>query len=326
MTYPAALHRFTRAELLDNEPVVSTIDSPSTAPPAQPDRGSQPSSVSQYHALILTLFRWIAWDITIIECELTNMVHPLKKLVKWLPDSIVKMARDTPLERLYYNQVWGPDRWQTVSVKTEVGEFDLTVPQDMTIPGGGSYTEDVHEPILVNTLSEVVDEETVFYDIGSRYGYFIGIAKLGGVSPPRIHAFEQQEAAFDILNAHWGNQVEYLNHCYVGNSPGQLRIDDYITNHDAPNVMKIDVEGAELSVLLSAVETISSHRPHIFVEIHPRLLAKEDVLVDDIVALLKEHDYQFCWADHRSDKFDWQQYIQSELPTNTTYILYASPE
>jgi FkbM family methyltransferase len=44
---------------------------------------------------------------------------------------------------------------------------------------------------------------------------------------------------------------------------------------DAPNVMKIDVEGAELMVLQGAAETIKESHPTMFIECHSRELTKQ---------------------------------------------------
>ena len=50
---------------------------------------------------------------------------------------------------------------------------------------------------------------------------------------------------------------------------GTLRLDDYCTEHGlAPSAVKIDVEGAEMSVLAGAAQTLARHRPTIFLSTH----------------------------------------------------------
>ncbi|HEY2603726.1 MAG TPA: FkbM family methyltransferase [Thermoleophilaceae bacterium] len=44
------------------------------------------------------------------------------------------------------------------------------------------------------------------------------------------------------------------------------RLDDLLDNGYAPTLIKIDVEGAELSVMKGAVETLQRHRPHVVFE------------------------------------------------------------
>lgn len=50
----------------------------------------------------------------------------------------------------------------------------------------------------------------------------------------------------------------------------QTTLDDYCARHDMyPDVLTMDVEGAELEVLKGAERILKSHRPQVFVSIHP---------------------------------------------------------
>jgi FkbM family methyltransferase len=72
-----------------------------------------------------------------------------------------------------------------------------------------------------------------------------------------------------------------------------LRLDDYLRDHPLPRIdmMKIDVEGAEVRVLRGARQTIERFRPLIVFEVCPMWLAKMQSSVAELFAELVGHDY-----------------------------------
>jgi FkbM family methyltransferase len=111
-----------------------------------------------------------------------------------------------------------------------------------------------------------------------------------------VHAFEPNPANADFLRRHV--RINRLSNVRVeqaavadragtarfdfgtGSGTGRLadagalevrtvRLDDYCAEHGlAPSAMKIDVEGAELSVLEGGRDTLARHRPVIFLSTH----------------------------------------------------------
>ncbi|MCL4837570.1 MAG: FkbM family methyltransferase [Thermoanaerobaculia bacterium] len=60
----------------------------------------------------------------------------------------------------------------------------------------------------------------------------------------------------------------------------------------APDLMKIDVEGAELEVLAGGEQTLIEHRPVLLLETHPRELGRLGCSVDEVVQFLEERAFQ----------------------------------
>lgn len=72
-----------------------------------------------------------------------------------------------------------------------------------------------------------------------------------------------------------------------------VRLDDYLCDHPLPrlDLMKIDVEGAEVRVLRGARQTIERFRPLIVFEVCPSWLAKMETSVAALFAELVGHGY-----------------------------------
>lgn len=133
-------------------------------------------------------------------------------------------------------------------------------------------------------------------DVGAHVGYYTLLSAVLAGPRGRVHAFEPnpQNAAF--LRRHV--RLNRLGNVTVeqaavsdragtarfdfgtGSGTGHLadagalevrtvRLDDYCAQHGlAPTVVKIDVEGAEMSVLAGGRETLARHRPVIFLSTH----------------------------------------------------------
>lgn len=75
---------------------------------------------------------------------------------------------------------------------------------------------------------------------------------------------------------------------------GMVSIDAYCEESKCqPDLIKIDVEGAELMVLNGALTTIRKSHPVIFLSVHPRHLSQLGVKVEDVVNLMINEGYQF---------------------------------
>lgn len=69
-----------------------------------------------------------------------------------------------------------------------------------------------------------------------------------------------------------------------------VRLDDHFPDQPV-RFMKIDVEGFELHVLRGAARILSTYKPGLFIELHPKQLANMGLSVEEVVALLASHGY-----------------------------------
>ncbi len=88
-------------------------------------------------------------------------------------------------------------------------------------------------------------------------------------------------------------------------------LDDYCTeNNLQPNLLKIDVEGNELRVLVGGIETIKKHKPKIIIECEARHVGKEKVL--ETFKYLLQLGYKGYFIEDVNkialDKFDFEQH------------------
>jgi len=94
-------------------------------------------------------------------------------------------------------------------------------------------------------------------------------------------------------------------------SRSQITLDTYCSDHDlTPEVIKIDVEGAELGVLRGGRETLSRCRPTIFLSVHPRQIALLGEAVDALFDLIESLDYVCRHADGTAvTEFRLREYV-----------------
>lgn len=86
------------------------------------------------------------------------------------------------------------------------------------------------------------------------------------------------------------------------------RLDDYLSDHPLPrlDLMKIDVEGAEVRVLRGARQTIERFHPLIVFEVCPSWLAKMQTSAAELFAELRSHGYSIHPLPIRTIAWDRQ--------------------
>ena len=116
---------------------------------------------------------------------------------------------------------------------------------------------------------------------------------VGDVDGINVEFFEQKN---DTVQ---NSVVIKKNHdAYTKTHKIQRTIDDFCAeNHLIPDVIKIDVEGYELSVLRGAKKIISSSKPIIFLSVHPREIELLGEDINNITKMVDELGYGMSEAD-----------------------------
>jgi FkbM family methyltransferase len=144
----------------------------------------------------------------------------------------------------------------------------------------------------------------VVYDIGAHRGYYTLLAATLVGAQGRVVAFEPDPSNLPTIRRHIAlNRIRHVDiiQAAVSSAPGTARflvgpdhwigklndggdlevrvvsIDDEVEagRLSAPDVIKIDAEGAEMAILHGALETIQRYRPAILVEAHGVRLYQE---------------------------------------------------
>jgi FkbM family methyltransferase len=188
-----------------------------------------------------------------------------------------------------------------------------------------SWWAGTHEPTAQEVLRQIVGEDTVFYDVGAHLGFFsLPAARIA----TRVIAFEPDPENAARLRAHvarnrLGHKIEVLETALwsdtvpaitfrtgiprsqggvacEGHQPvlatGSLiqvratRLDDFTLNGmPAPQIIKVDVEGAALEVLMGALETVRMSRPTLIIEAHTSFE------YDGVLHFLEPLSYEVVW-------------------------------
>ncbi len=166
--------------------------------------------------------------------------------------------------------------------------------------GYPGYWLGIHEPEILNEFLSFVRTNSSVYDIGAFIGIFgLNAARIVGPSG-YVAVFEPDSSAaaaitkskkanefdqMDVVNAAVSDEPGYLTlgrpvggHLSVAaplssSEPGvrvaAVTIDEHVTaGHLPPDVVKIDVEGAEMAVLRGMHTVLTQHSPVIFLETH----------------------------------------------------------
>ena len=190
--------------------------------------------------------------------------------------------------------------------------------------------------LVADTVEALLPTE-IFYDIGSSVGA-LSITAAMKLTARQVISFEPDpENVESLKNNFLLNKLSNYKiiPCAVGDTEGELElftegsqgfspslrqvngiqtsiktkivtIDGLLKKREvpSPNVVKIDIEGAELMALKGMSQLLSSpDRPRMIVlEIHPKFLPAFDTNVTEIFRFVLDKNYQIDWMESRSDQ------------------------
>lgn len=171
----------------------------------------------------------------------------------------------------------------------------------------------IFDPLLTKFISGQLRTDGVFFDLGANVGYYSLVAARCVGRTGEVHAFEPvpqnaqrlrelveannitqlvvNEVAVGAtsgeLTLHVGDQERHSGWASVVESPKrpiaisvkQVTIDDYLANGTVrrPNLIKIDIEGAEPEALYGMARLLESDdAPDLIIEVNPFLLKRLD--------------------------------------------------
>jgi FkbM family methyltransferase len=169
------------------------------------------------------------------------------------------------------------------------------------------YWAGTHEPEVQRALVDALSPAAVFWDIGAHIGFFSFLASRVVGSDGQVVAFEPLPANRTRLEQGIAlNQLENVDvqPAVVCSAAGEttlrghpqstrwslypddrealpgirvraVTIDEACRASRRPDVLKVDVEGAEIDVLRGAERLLSEHRPRMLVEFHSEQLLAE---------------------------------------------------
>ncbi len=205
-----------------------------------------------------------------------------------------------------------------------------------------------HEEHLVRRMLDAIRPGDVFYDVGANIGVLTAVIARGfeheGV---HAHAFEPEprnaaelrdnvslnslanvtvhELALGSENGtarlQVGGEVGEGTHSIMadasrsGRDEVEIRIvraSDFVGDEaPPPDVVKIDVEGAELHVLRGLEPLFANgHCRELFIEVHPNILSQNGSSADEVRQLLESHGFSIAWSEGRLDEIQ-QHYTRS---------------
>lgn len=191
----------------------------------------------------------------------------------------------------------------------------------------GEFSEG-YEPAVCELLARLIKNSRVYADVGGNVGFFSVLPAI--INPDcKIFYFEMDstirpllirnmklnrldETRVTIINAAVGDhdgELEYLPHPYsflakLGNEgidvydlkyrARVISLDEYFHQLGIdPDLLKIDIDGAEMSALRGMSRILKETKPGLLLEVHPALLPQFGSSASEVCSFLRGFDYQF---------------------------------
>jgi FkbM family methyltransferase len=264
----------------------------------------------------------------ILRASVNFLPHEIRTWIKYMP-GVAALQR-----WLVRHIISGEPFLHTLNAGPAAGLlFEVKLPLDKAVWAG------TYELEFAAAIAREVRRGDVCYDIGGYRGYMTGVMALAGAS--KVIVFEplpaNQQALRRLCELNPGLPIEVVP-VAIGNIDGSIRlrvmadtsmgklvsssfqaeaasigemevdiqrIDTQVERGKIPrpNLIKIDVEGAELEVLQGASGVMRSFRPLIFLEAHSAMLEKS------CVQMLLDLDYEICRLGSNPDSDEQTRHL-----------------
>jgi FkbM family methyltransferase len=184
-----------------------------------------------------------------------------------------------------------------------------------------AYWLGTYELPIQECLARELKQGHIFYDVGANAGFFSLFASMCVTEAGHVFAFEPLQENIQIIYDQL--QLNQVTNCtlvesavsdccgnaefYKGSDTSTAHIktsqnesekstivktitlDEFTKSHPAPDLIKMDIEGAEIQALKGSRKLLSSAKPPAFlIELHSPDIAKE------VYMIFKKMDYLFC--------------------------------
>lgn len=242
-----------------------------------------------------------------------------------VPDGVKATLKGTAAEELYYH-FWA-NGVEFIDVKIDVGgkEFALHAPRNSM--QYDHLQSNNYEPELFLGLFESIGEDSVFFDVGSYFGLFSEFSD--SLNAHRTYSFEASTPRYNLMNSSPAIDPKHTFNTYVSSENGdkQTQLDSFAESHDYPDVVKIDVEGAEMGVL-QGMKNILEEGSTVFIEVHPSLITEFGNTVKDLTLYLDSAGYEIHRGNYRDNdnSFVWKKIEPAQPEINERVQIKATPE
>lgn len=272
----------------------------------------------------------------------TSILDSLNRVcVRIYKDLLQKFVRAAGVERSVKRAYWAvlltvsDDVWE-LSVGDAKAEFPVDSKGEFQ-----RFTRGFEEETLERFVDEI-EPDDVFYDIGANIGLYtciVGDSITDGEvcsfepSPANVEALQRNidrngvpATVYEYALSNENAEIELTFSAEVGDSGtvkgrGGLEqtvtvasrtVDSLVDDGDipVPNVVKIDVEGAEYDVLDGMHSTLEHDECRcVQVELHPNFLQDQNIGIDSIETLFRQHGFdvergKHLWATKESRRDD----------------------
>ena len=253
-----------------------------------------------------------------------NLQRRLRAILRSL--GLLQIARST--YRNHINRKYGAIRQFEVTV----GETPMTFSTEDAYSRGWFFPRyeggKIHEQPVSEAIVDSLKGARCFVDVGTNLGWYTVLAAKH-LKEGAVIGFEMDDLNVDLLRKNVAlnhcDNIE-IHHAAVSNEPGTISyqrssaapsavfsissgdgsdgegemvsvesvtLDGFFSDRqEQPDVIKIDVEGAETMVLNGMKRILGEVKPSLFVEVHPTKLPSYGSSVAEVVSILMDHGYE----------------------------------